>query len=80
MYENIIKNYVNKLTKDHIKNFCIKENITISNEEINIIYYYIKNNWKDIMYNPNPYLKIAKEKLNKDVYEKLLDLKDKYLK
>lgn len=80
MYENIIKNYVNKLTKNHIKNFCIKENITISNEEINIIYYYIKNNWKDIMYNPNPYLKIAKEKLNKDVYEKLLDLKDKYLK
>jgi biotin synthase-related radical SAM superfamily protein len=80
MYENIIKNYVNKLTKDHIKKFCIKENITISNEEINIIYYYIKNNWKDIMYNPNPYLKIAKEKLNKDVYEKLLVLKDKYLK
>lgn len=80
MYESIIKNYVNKLTKDHIRNFCIKENVTISNEEVDTIYYYIKNNWKDIMYDPDPYLKIAKEKLSKDVYEKVLFLKDKYLK
>ena len=34
MYESIIKNYVSKLTKDHIRTFCIKENIIISDEEI----------------------------------------------
>ena len=32
------------------------------------------------MYDPDPYLKIAKERLSKDVYEKVLFLKDKYLK
>lgn len=80
MYENIIKNYVNKLNENNIKNYFIKENISISDEEIDTIYYYIKNNYKDIMNDPNPYLNIAKDKLNENVYNKILFLKDKYLK
>ena len=80
MYENIIKNYVNKLNENNIKNYFIKENISISDEEIDTIYYYIKNNYKDIMNDPNPYLNIAKDKLNEKVYNKILFLKDKYLK
>ena len=78
MYESIIGSYVKRLSKDDIKNYCFKENLSITDDEVDIIYYYVKNNWKDIMYDCTPYLKIAKEKLSKDVYEKILFLKEKY--
>ena len=43
MYENIIKNYVDKLTKEDIINYSKKEDIFLIVNEINVIYIYIKN-------------------------------------
>ena len=43
MYENIIKNYVDKLTKEDIINYSKKEDIFLNDNEINVIYDEIKN-------------------------------------
>ncbi len=73
-----VENYISKLTKKDIENFALKENITLNKEELNIIYYYIKNNYKNIIYNKPEYtLKDIKEKYNTDIY---LKVKKVYLK
>lgn len=52
---NIIENYVSKLTKEDIIKYANKNNLTLSNNELNFIYNFIKDNYKDVMKNPNKY-------------------------
>lgn len=44
MYNNLIKKYLNILTKEDIKKYSLKNNIILSNSEIDIIYDTLKNN------------------------------------
>lgn len=44
MYNNLIKKYLNILTKEDIKKYSLKNNIILSNSEIDILYDTLKNN------------------------------------
>lgn len=50
---NIIGAYINKLTKDDINKFATSKGATLSNEELEFTYSFIKKNWKDILKNPS---------------------------
>lgn len=50
---NIIGAYINKLTKDDINKFAIYKGATLSNEELEFTYSFIKKNWKDVLKNPS---------------------------
>lgn len=50
MKEMIIQKYVNMITKNDIIDFASKQNIKITNNEADIIFEAIKNNWKTIIY------------------------------
>lgn len=50
---NIIGAYINKLTKDDINKFAISKGATLSNEELEFTYSFIKKNWKDVLKNPS---------------------------
>ena len=39
----LISEYVNRMQKQDVNNFAIKQGITLDNEELDIIYIYIKN-------------------------------------
>ena len=41
----LISEYVNRMQKQDVNNFAIKQGITLDNEELDIIYNYIKNNY-----------------------------------
>ena len=41
----LISEYVNRMQKQDVNNFAIKQGITLDNEELDIIYNYIKNNF-----------------------------------
>lgn len=75
MYKNLIENYVNKMTKEDLINYAQKQNLNVSQNEINIIYYYIKNYW-EIFYEKDPsnLFLALKEKLQKQNYEYLKKL------
>jgi hypothetical protein len=45
MNKLIILNYINKLKKEDIYNFSLKENIELNDNELDIIYDYIKNDF-----------------------------------
>ncbi len=50
---NIIERYMNKLTKDDINNFALKNNIVLNEEELEFTYVFVKKNWQTVIANPN---------------------------
>ena len=49
MKKELLKNYISKLTKQDIINYLSKECIPASNEEIDMIYNAIKNDYEEIL-------------------------------
>ncbi len=76
---NLVKKYVDSLTKEDIKNFANKEGIEISNNEINIIYSTIKSNI-DILLSKDAlsFIKRYKSHLSDEVYDKIIEKYNKY--
>lgn len=84
MKERLIEQYVNRMTIDDVNNFALKNGINLSNEEINLIYNKIVNNWKTIVFgNPRRLLDELKNQLNEENYQKIENLyvffKNRYL-
>ena len=61
----LIEEYVNRLTLKDIENFALKQGIVLDKDELNIIYTYIKKNYKTIIYgNPKDILLEIKKIVN----------------
>ena len=50
---NIIERYMNKLSAQDIDNFARKNNIFLSNDELNFTFHFVKKNWQYLLNNPN---------------------------
>ena len=74
----LLKEYINKLKKDKIKEISLKNNIFLSDIELDIIYKYIKERYLDFIKNPNIIINELKDKLSKDNYLKLLNIYNQY--
>jgi hypothetical protein len=71
MYDFLIKEYISNMTKNDVVNFAKNQGITLTENETDIIYYYIKNHWKTLYYgNPDNILKDLKSKISGDTYNK----------
>ncbi len=81
MKKELIKNYINILTKDNIINYLTKENIPFTNEEINIIYNSIKNDYESILNNDFiSYISNYKSSLNQSLYNAIIEKYNEYKK
>ena len=80
MNKNIIKKYASNLTKNDILSFAYKENITLSDTEVDIIFKAIHFDIDVLLDNPMSYLDDVKGKLSDEVYSKLLEFYEKYKK
>ena len=49
----LIKNYVDKMTIEDVKNFAIKNNIFLSDKELDFTFSFIKRNYEALYANPN---------------------------
>lgn len=78
---DLIKNYISKLKKQDIIDYLNKENIKASNDEIDLIYNVIKENYNMLEnINFNEKIKLYKDKLNENLYNKILEKYEKYKK
>ena len=80
---NIIKNYINNINIDDLNTLQIKNEITLTNDELETLYKYIKDDWYTFIYNdPTPILNDLKNKITVDKYNKLYNIyiiaKEKY--
>ena len=71
----LISEYVNRMQKQDVNNFALKQGITLDNEELDIIYNYIKNNYKTLIYgNPKVTLEEIKYQVKPLTYNKIENL------
>lgn len=81
MKKQILEMYINKLTKQDIVNYLSKECIPASNEEIDLIYNAIKNDYNEILESDfNSYISNYKLTFNKALYEKIIEKYNEYKK
>jgi len=79
MYELIIKNYINNLTKNDIVYFALKNNINLNDKELDYVYKTIKTNYKDLLGNNYEYIfKEGKNYITYENYEKICNLFQNY--
>ncbi len=78
-----IKNCVDKITIQDILNFGMEHDIILNENEGNILYFYLKNNWEELIYgNPLPIIQKIENKFGKTKGEAIGNLfysyKEKY--
>ena len=69
--KNVILNYINLLKPIHIKNYADNKNIYITEEEVNIIYDFIMNNYNELLDNESILNKL-KPLIREDLYNQIL--------
>lgn len=79
---HLIREYVKKMTKDDVKNIALSKEIKLSDREINDVYNYIKNNYKNFLYGklrPDDVLEDAQLILSEINYSKFESLYKQYI-
>lgn len=72
MKDFLIREYVNRLTLADINQFALTQGVTLTEEEQNIIYTYIKKYYYTFIYgNPRTYLDELKNKVSPLTYSKI---------
>ena len=83
MVEKLIIQYINRMNLSDIDSFARKNGIVLNQDELELIFYHIKNNWRTIVYgNPKPILEDLKSKVDGLTYQKIenlyIEFKNKY--
>lgn len=78
--EELIKNYIQtKLTKEDIEKVAKKQNVVVTKEEVEIIFFYLKNHWQEFYKGkPEKLWKELEIKLSNSTYQELVNLYKKY--
>lgn len=80
--KSLIKNYVNKLTKEKLDGFAKKKNIFLTDNELEYLLSLIQNNIDNILKNDEEYIENIKENISTDNFNKIFKLytyyKNKY--
>lgn len=83
MIEKLIVQYIDRLTSADIDDFARKNGIVLDSDELDLVYYHVKNNWRTVIYgNPKPILEDLRSKVNDLTYQKIenlyVEFKNKY--
>ena len=71
IYKDLIKKYINLLEPIHIKNYANNKNISITNQEVNIIHNFIKAYYNELLENDSIFSEL-KPLIREDLYNKVL--------
>lgn len=79
MHKFFISQYINKISVEDVKDFALKNNILLSEEELQLIYHTLQQNWETVLYqDPTPVFERLKGQLSPDSYQKGIQLFEKY--
>ena len=74
----LIYEYINRLRYEDIIKFCNYKGISVSNTDIDIVYKYIKHDYKRFFNNPEEVLNEIKYKVSDNTYLEIINLYNKY--
>ena len=78
MHRLLIENYVKQIKKSDIYNFALINNIDLSEKDIDILYYYLKKNWEELLYGNKDVLNDLKQEIDEDKSLKIKSLFEIY--
>jgi hypothetical protein len=72
MNDYLLESYIERLSKEDVNAFALKQGITLEYQELDIIYTYLKQEWRTFYYgNPITLLAELKAKLKPITYQKI---------
>lgn len=74
----LIEHYINKLTKEDIIEFSIKNDIILNNDELIYLYKIIKEKYKLLLNGDTSIFNEIKDNININTYNKIIKLYNKY--
>lgn len=72
--KSLIKNYLNKLTKEKLDKFARSKDIFLSDSELEYLLCIAHNNAEDMLKNDEKYINLLKENLSINNYNKIIEL------
>lgn len=79
MHRLLIENYIKQIKKDDIYKFGIQNDISLSDDEVDILYHYLNNNWQELLYgNSRNVFSDMEKKFDRDKFLKMRRLFDEY--
>lgn len=76
--KSLVKNYIDSLTIDILKDFSLKNHLNLNNTELNYILNLLKNDYENILKNDSIYLEKLKNNINSNDYIKIKELYDNF--
>jgi len=77
--EQLIKEYIDNIDEYTIDKYAKSQNINLSDDELKVLYLYLKNYWQVFLKgNPNDLFKELEQQINKDNLDKIKELYQKY--
>ena len=77
--QRFIENYIQKISKKDILSFAYQNNLSLSKEEIDILYHYLLNNYKDLLNgNSRGIFEALEDKIDSDKLDKIKELYEFY--
>ena len=71
----LISEYVKRLRREDVNNFALKQGIVLDEDELDVIFGYVKKDYKTFIYgNPRPILDEVKTKVKPLTYNKIENL------
>jgi len=74
----LIYEYINRLRREDIIKFSNMKGIKLENNELDVIYYYVKKEYKRFFNNPMEVLREVKGKVSENTFREIMQLYDKY--
>lgn len=72
--KSLIKNYIDNLSIDKLKDIALKNNINLTNYEFEYLINLAKNHWEDMLVNEDKYLKEIENNINPIAFNKIKEL------
>ena len=72
--KGLIKNYIENLSLDKLKEFSNKNGFKLTDDELKFILDLVQKNYDDILVNENKYLTILEENINPVEFKKIKEL------
>ncbi len=74
----LIKNYVSKMTIEDLDTFAKKNDLRLSEGELDFLYRFVKKNYEALYVNPNIDLSKYKKHFSEENYTKIINLVNEY--
>ena len=78
IYKELVRKYIIFLKPQDIINYAKKQKVDLSNDEVMIIYRYLKKYYNELLDKNTESFVILKKSLRSDLYNKLVELYNSY--